>query len=97
MLKLRNPWGNTEWEGEGCEKDMQFWSSVVSNEAKNNFLRGSSINNDGIFYIRFRDYTKYFVQTHICFLEEQGNYLYEEYLPSVKRGVHWSLTVFHQG
>lgn len=22
MLKLRNPWGDTEWEGEGCERDQ---------------------------------------------------------------------------
>ena len=31
MLKLRNPWGNTEWEGEGCEKDKAFWDKVVPN------------------------------------------------------------------
>jgi len=68
MLKLRNPWANTEWEGEGCEKDAKFWKSVVDNEAKTNFLRGLSVNNDGVFYIRFRDYLQYFVQTHICHL-----------------------------
>lgn len=68
MLKLRNPWGNTEWEGEGCENDSKFWGSIVNSETKSNFLKDWSINNDGIFYIRFRDYCKYFSQTHICHL-----------------------------
>ena len=94
MLKLRNPWGNTEWEGEGGEKDKDFWDKVVPHEAKSAFLKDQTVNNDGIFYIRFRDYLKYFSQTHFCFMEEQGNYLYDNFHPSAKRGFHYSLTVF---
>ena len=29
MLKIRNPWGDTEWEGEGCETDMEFWKNIL--------------------------------------------------------------------
>lgn len=60
MLKLRNPWGNTEWGGEGNEADARFWGSMLPTEEKIDFLKGISSNNDGIFYMTFSDYLKHF-------------------------------------
>jgi hypothetical protein len=45
----------------------------------------------------FSDYCKYFAQTHISHMQEQGNYLYQNYVPDKKRGVHWSVVVFQEG
>jgi hypothetical protein len=93
MLKLRNPWGNTEWQGEGCESDLKFWGRISKTKSACEFLRNSTINDDGIFFIKFRDYCKYFAQTHISYMEESGNYISESYTPVKKRGTYWSLNV----
>lgn len=76
ILKLRNPWGNTEWQGEGCESDVTFWKLIAPSEEKNLFLKNVTINNDGIFFILYSDYCKFFSQTHICYMENTGNYIY---------------------
>ena len=60
MVKLRNPWGNTEWDGEGSETDKDFWSGIVSLDRKKKFLTNNCITNDGVFYMTFRDYCIYF-------------------------------------
>ena len=31
MMKLRNPWGKTEYKGKGCETDNEFWDGVKQN------------------------------------------------------------------
>lgn len=28
MLKIRNPWGHTEWNGTAADKDTKFWSKI---------------------------------------------------------------------
>jgi hypothetical protein len=93
-LKLRNPWGNTEWTGEACETDKNFWSQIAPTEERTLFLKDWTINNDGIFFILFKDYCKYFSQTHICFMEEDGNYVFENYQPLKKNGSFWECQVF---
>lgn len=76
VLKLRNPWGNTEWKGEGNESDSKFWNMIRNTQEKQLFLKDFCVNNDGIFYILFKDYCKFFNQTHICYMEEDGNYVF---------------------
>jgi hypothetical protein len=96
ILKLRNPWGNTEWTGEGCESDRAFWSLIAPSEEKSHFLKDKTISNDGIFYILFKDYCRYFSQTHVCFMEEDGNYVFENFLPLKKRGSFWQCQIFEE-
>lgn len=47
--------------------------------------------------MQFKDYLKYFSQTHLCFMYEQGNYLFDDFLPSPKRGTYWNVQVFREG
>lgn len=68
MIKIRNPWAVTEWEGEGCETDTEFWNNILPTQNKINFLKNSTIKNDGVFFMKFEDYCKYFIQTHVSFL-----------------------------
>ena len=30
VLKLRNPWGISEWQGVGSENDQNFWSNILN-------------------------------------------------------------------
>lgn len=32
MLKLRDPWGKTQWEGKGKENDKAFWEKISNSQ-----------------------------------------------------------------
>jgi hypothetical protein len=97
MLKLRNPWGDTEWEGEGCEKDKTFWKNIVESQDKVSFLSNFTNSNDGIFYITYHDFCKYFSQIHFCMMHSNGNYISEELYTNGKNGSIFCLTVERTG
>lgn len=41
------------------------------------FDRYRNLGNDGIFFITYTDFCRYFSQVHFCLLEKNGNYLSE--------------------
>ena len=59
LLKLRNPWGLEEWNGEWSD-DSPLWNDALLNECKH------EIGNDGTFLICIDDYIKNFSFTNIC-------------------------------
>lgn len=60
ILKIRNPWGQNEWKGEGSENDEEFWSNIVENEAKTRILEANKNGNDGVFFMTYEDFCQYF-------------------------------------
>ena len=97
MLKLRNPWGEIEWEGEGCERDEKFWESIAESQDKAVFTNKVTKNNDGIFYITYQDFCKYFSQTHFCLLQPHSNYISEELFTNKKNGSVYTFDVEKSG
>ena len=61
LLKLRNPWGEGEWNGNWSD-DSQCWTD----EYKEYF--DYKLNNDGIFWIDISDYVNNFDSTYICYI-----------------------------
>ena len=59
MLKLRNPWGSGEWQGDWSDKS-QLWTPQIKQQVK--FTEGD----DGVFFIEFGDYLQHFSWTSIC-------------------------------
>lgn len=60
LVKLRNPWGNTEWKGVWSDGSLKW-----TDEAKKVF--GEQENkDDGCFWMDFDDYLNYFDCTEIC-------------------------------
>lgn len=49
MLKLRNPWGSGEWQGDWSDKS-KLWTPQIKQQVK--FTDGD----DGVFFIEFGDY-----------------------------------------
>ena len=43
-------------------------------------------NDDGIFFITYQDFCKYFSQAHFCLLQANGNYISEELFTNKKNG-----------
>jgi hypothetical protein len=56
LMKMRNPWGNFEWDGSWGD-DSQEWKEVSMNLKKELKYKQT---NDGIFFIQFEDFIKYF-------------------------------------
>ena len=59
LLKIRNPWGKLEWNGDWSDKSDK-WTPTLKKEV------GISDEDDGTFFMDFRDYFKFFSCTYIC-------------------------------
>ena len=63
LLKLRNPWGRTEWEGRWGDADM-----ARPENARMRAKLGWKKEDDGIFWIGWQDFVQYFTSISICML-----------------------------
>jgi len=61
LVKLRNPWGCGEWEGKWSDNDKS-WTPEYREFF--NFKEGA--NDDGLFYMEYSDFCKYFEEIYIC-------------------------------
>eukprot|EP00826_Nyctotherus_ovalis_P007192 TRINITY_DN1177_c0_g3_i1.p1 TRINITY_DN1177_c0_g3~~TRINITY_DN1177_c0_g3_i1.p1 ORF type:complete len:1170 (+),score=252.71 TRINITY_DN1177_c0_g3_i1:129-3638(+) len=59
LVKLRNPWGDTEWNGAWSDK-WSGWTPDLKRKAE------LIDKNDGTFYMAFDDFMKYYAATTIC-------------------------------
>ncbi|CAD8111547.1 unnamed protein product [Paramecium sonneborni] len=69
LIKLRNPWGKKEWQGEWCD-DSSSWTKELKKQ-----LRVSEKAEDGIFYMSFQDFVRYFNTIYVGYFQQ--NYIYK--------------------
>lgn len=62
MIRMRNPWGKTEWNGAWSDTSEE-WSKVGDTERGN---LGITVADDGEFWMAFSDWCKYFTDTDVC-------------------------------
>uniref|UniRef100_A0A8C5U8T3 Calpain-3 n=1 Tax=Malurus cyaneus samueli TaxID=2593467 RepID=A0A8C5U8T3_9PASS len=62
LIRLRNPWGQVEWNGPWSDKSEE-WNSV--DEAEKIRLQHKIVE-DGEFWISFQDFMRYFTKLEIC-------------------------------
>ncbi|XP_061455097.1 calpain-6 isoform X2 [Rhineura floridana] len=62
MIRLRNPWGKSEWTGAWSDESEE-WKKVSKAEWKK---LGLTIENDGEFWMSFEDWCKSFTDVDIC-------------------------------
>lgn len=66
LIKIRNPWGEQEWKGkwsDGADNWTQETMDQVNFECKD----------DGVFFIQFEDYLRFFYMTTVCKYVEGGD------------------------
>jgi hypothetical protein len=61
LLRLRNPWSNTEWTGDWSDNSY-LWDEKTKSQV--NYKKSD----DGIFYIRDSDFFRYFETAQICYM-----------------------------
>eukprot|EP00340_Litonotus_pictus_P010072 CAMPEP_0170530350 /NCGR_PEP_ID=MMETSP0209-20121228/45630_1 /TAXON_ID=665100 ORGANISM="Litonotus pictus, Strain P1" /NCGR_SAMPLE_ID=MMETSP0209 /ASSEMBLY_ACC=CAM_ASM_000301 /LENGTH=860 /DNA_ID=CAMNT_0010823355 /DNA_START=195 /DNA_END=2777 /DNA_ORIENTATION=+ len=59
LLKIRNPWGETEWNGDWADSS-ESWSTAMIEQVH------MKKKNDGCFFIELSDFRRYFQVLHIC-------------------------------
>lgn len=67
IVKLRNPWGKGEFDGEYSD-NSPIWNDELKKEAGY-----SSVRDDGIFFMKIDDFVYYFDEIYACHYRE--NYL----------------------
>jgi hypothetical protein len=71
MLKIRNPWGEREWNGRASESDLQFWKKMNPFDADR---LAHTFENDGTFFMLWEDFVQYFSMVDICRINDNAHY-----------------------
>mmetsp|Transcript_21654 Transcript_21654/g.29816 ORF Transcript_21654/g.29816 Transcript_21654/m.29816 type:complete len:144 (+) Transcript_21654:227-658(+) len=73
LLKLRNPWGTFEWQGDWSDKSP-LWDShpgVAFEIGRRNLAHASDVaghtGDDGVFYISWEDFLEHFSMVDVLF------------------------------
>lgn len=65
LVQLRNPWGNTEWQGEWSDRDFDNWTLRMRAKLGYNPL-DEGADNDGIFFMSFQALLDNFRAIFVC-------------------------------
>ena len=71
LLKLRNPWGSGEWQGDWSDKSP-LWTPQLATKL------GNVVGNDGIFFIELNDYLDHFSWTSVCVENNEEKYVHSQ-------------------
>ena len=62
LIKLRNPWGKTEWNGEWSD-NSPLWTDELKEKLK------LKVEDDGAFWMSFDEYVRFYDQADIAYLQ----------------------------
>ncbi|XP_034163674.2 calpain-3 isoform X3 [Pangasianodon hypophthalmus] len=62
LVRLRNPWGQVEWNGPWSDNSKE-WATISKKEKENLHLQNAE---DGEFWMSFADFTKNYTKLEIC-------------------------------
>lgn len=79
IVKLRNPWAKGEWRGAWSDKDRAKWSTKMRQ------LLNHTDKDDGVFFMPFKNFLKYFHDYQICFYEDDYKYSAQRYQTSSRQ------------
>lgn len=88
LIKLRNPWGEQEWNGPWSDNSC-LWCCIKTKEKD---TIGYTRRNDGVFFMAINDYARHFANTSIC--HSRIGWM-NVTVPTVIRGpcAYWNITV----
>lgn len=67
LVKLRNPWGSGEWKGDWSDSSYK-WNDELRN------LLSYKDSDDGVFFMSYKDFLRYFSDIQICYYHEDYSY-----------------------
>lgn len=75
-MKLRNPWGSSEWTGDWSD-ESPLWTDELRE------AHGCTIEDDGMFFIPLSAYIDHFVSTSICFENNPEKYFHSSIMHEI--------------
>lgn len=97
-MKLRNPWGLVEWSGKYSEEDSAFWGKIPTLEKKKIVNDTQELKKeDGIFYMGYQDFCRFFETLHICHMTDRPFYEMIRVFFDGKHGEVFMMTVKQEG
>lgn len=79
LLRLRNPWDETEWEGDWSDSSEK-WT------AKLRVMCGSSVTDEGYFFIPLCDYQEEYYMTSVSVVDDPRQYQHSQLLHDFNHG-----------
>lgn len=65
LIQLRNPWGQTEWNGDWSDDDVVRWTRRMKAKLRYD-PKAKEDSNDGIFFMSFRDFCAHYENIYVC-------------------------------
>ena len=73
IVKMRNPWGKGEWTGAWSDNDSRRWTPQLKQ------MLDHGKDDDGVFFMPFSSFLKYFHDYQLCFYEDHYKYSAKRY------------------
>ena len=91
LVKLRNPWGKGEWTGKWSDTDPN-WTSELKES-----LGFTEDVEDGIFFMLWEDFLKYFSDVQICYYHDDFKYNAEKFITKKGETIFLKFTLHKKG
>ncbi|KAK2899830.1 calpain-5-like [Channa argus] len=91
MVRMRNPWGTTDWTGDWSQGSQQ-WQQMSRAEREK---MGLSIRDVGEFWMDFEDFCRYFTDVVVCRLVERALLWPRSHWKEVRCYGEWALAPCH--
>lgn len=91
LVKLRNPWGRGEWTGDWSDADSRW------NDQLKEVLGINKTGDDGLFFMAWKDFLKYFSDVQICYYHDDYKYNAEKFESSKDTSVYLKVTIDEPG
>lgn len=90
LVKLRNPWGEKEWNGDWSDSSP-LWTPALKEKYK------VEKRNDGVFYMALKDFTKFFESVDFLFFREYFKYESIIIQPKAHHAMYFEVDVQKKG
>ena len=90
LVKLRNPWGETEWRGPWKDSCLKWTSQLKGRLNWRN-------ENDGRFFMAYEDFMRHFEDIQFCYIHDDYKYNYLRVRSTAKHAVYFDLTITTAG
>jgi len=91
LVKLRNPWGQMEWNGKWGDKSPEF------DKIPKNYRDEGRKDNDGIFFMSFQDFCVNYESAQFCLCNDDFQYSYLKATLSKKHGGYYQVVISKKG
>jgi calpain-15 len=90
LLKIRNPWGQSEWTGDWSD-NSPLWTSELKTKV------GLENRDDGIFFMAYEDFLTYFTDIQVCKVHDDYIYKSLKITSSPTHATYLKLTIRKAG